>query len=149
MGKGKKNGKKPGFGANPSTDKTPRLGANPSTEELKPVWRVGRIDFGGPWCPQKSMPEADLLDVIDRLRGLESMTWDQIGATGSHFVEVWKLIKEAKERLQELKIDDIDELYSLRFTNLMRLWGIREGRVFSALWWDPEHKICPSPKKHT
>ncbi len=95
------------------------------------------------------MVEAPLIEVVKKLGQFESMTWFQIDAAGSHPIEVYKLIKVARDRLEELKLDDFDELYSLRLTGTQRLWGIRDRNVFRALWWDPEHEICPSPKKHT
>jgi predicted DNA-binding transcriptional regulator AlpA len=42
-----------------------------------------------------------------------------------------------------------NDLFSLRLSSLERLWGLRSNDVFSVLWWDPNHQICPSPKKHT
>lgn len=90
-----------------------------------------------------------LVEITKKLGQLESQTWPEIAQKGSHAVEVWKLIPEARERLKHLKLDDLDTLYSLRFTGKERVWGIRSNDVFSALWWDPEHAICPAQLKHT
>lgn len=47
--------------------------------------------------------------VVERLKGLEGMTWVEIGAgTKSHNVSVNDLIKEAKKRLEELRLDDLE-----------------------------------------
>jgi len=62
---------------------------------------------------------------------------------------VASIIKDAQKRLEELKLDDVDQLYSLRLNGRERLWGIRSNDKFSILWWDPEHQICPAPLKHT
>jgi hypothetical protein len=48
-----------------------------------------------------------------------------------------------------LRHDDFDELWRFRFDGLHRLWGLRLDDWFYALWWDPEHKVCPSTLKHT
>lgn len=45
--------------------------------------------------------------------------------------------------------DDLDQLFSLRLTVRKRVWGIKEGNIFWILWWDPEHEVCKSHKKHT
>ena len=67
----------------------------------------------------------------------------------NHNVSVDKLIKEAQERLLEIFSEQLDELTSLRLTGNQRVWGkIYEG-VMDLLWWDAEHRICPSYKKHT
>jgi hypothetical protein len=131
----------------PEQGKVPRERADQETD-TKPVWRLGRLDFDGPWCPKK-MVEAPLLEVVQKLGQIETMSWVQIDSAGSHFIGVHKIIKDAKTRLVELKMDDLEELYSLRLTGIQRLWGIRERNVFRALWWDPGHEICPSVKKHT
>ena len=76
------------------------------------------------------------------------MTWADVKKR-DHPIERNKIITEAQQRLEELQRDDVDELWRLRFTGQQRLWGIRNQRVFRILWWDPEHKICPTTKKHT
>jgi len=40
-------------------------------------------------------------------------------------------------------------MYAIRLSGKKRVWGIREGRLFSLVWWDPEHTVGPSEKKHT
>jgi hypothetical protein len=81
---------------------------------------------------------------------MESMTWGQVeGATGSHFVEVDAIVPDAQRRLEEIGKDEQGRLFSLRITGEMRLWGIRDIAILRLLWWDPEHQVCPSHKKHT
>lgn len=130
-----------------NSSKNPKAGPAQDTDG-RPVWKIGRIDFGGPWCPTALQKET-LLEVIKRLRSFEGTTWVDLERGGSHFISVDKLITEARKRLEELRLDDTDALFSLRLSNLERLWGLRFNNVFSVLWWDPEHKICPSPLKHT
>jgi hypothetical protein len=77
------------------------------------------------------------------------MTLGEILGRNNHRVSVEILCKEARDRLSELKLDDVDELLSLRLTGAQRIWGILEHNVVSLLWWDPNHQVCPSPKKYT
>ncbi len=56
------------------------------------------------------------------------------------------MISKAQSRLLHLKLDDEEELFRFRLDGESRVWGIREGRVFRILWWDPGHEICPSAK---
>ena len=95
------------------------------------------------------MDSATLKKVLTRLKPLETMPWREITNTGSHPIDVSAIIKEARERLAEIGQDDTDQLYSLRVEGALRIWGIRDGRVLKILWYDPEHAICPSPKKGT
>jgi hypothetical protein len=114
----------------------------------RPVWRIGRIDAGGPWCPHE-MTADDFGALLKRLKDFETMTWPEIERGGSHFIGTESLIAEAQKRLADLHLDDFEQLFSLRLHGKPRLWGLRFGSIFSALWWDAEHAICPAPKKHT
>jgi hypothetical protein len=87
---------------------------------------------------------------MGKLKSFESMTWQEIeGPSGSHFIEVSQCAKDARDRLRALQYDDIDMLFSLRISGRARVFGIRERRILRILWWDPEHQICPSAKRHT
>jgi len=134
-------------GAAPVSTKHPRVESR-SIPTGRPVWKVGRTDFGGPWCP-KRMAEANLHQILDKLKSIENSTWPDIERGGSHFIPVSNVIKDAQARLRHLKLDDIDQLFSLRLTGAERLWGLRTNDVFSLLWWDPNHEICPSELRHT
>lgn len=80
------------------------------------------------------------------------MTWSEIlvdSKKQNHTIPIPELSKEAQSRLREIGNDDIDTLISLRLSGKRRVWGIRTGSTLSILWWDPEHRVCPSKKKHT
>jgi hypothetical protein len=107
------------------------------------------VDLGGPWC-WRTIDGDGLVEVLGKLKSFESMTWEEIdGPTGSHGVEVGKLSRDAQERLVRIHQDDVDQLFSLRISGRRRVWGIMDEHVFRVLWWDPEHQVCPSAKKHT
>ena len=146
MGHGPKKPK--AFGGFPSQKKTPREEPPPLADK-KPAWRLGRIDFGGPWCPM-GLDQATLTEITKKLGGFEGSEWPEIEKGGSHFVAPNKIITVAQRRFAELRLDTrADELFSLRLSAKERIWGLRKQNVFSALWWDPEHAICPSVLKHT
>lgn len=132
----------------PEETRAPRaLPANPRARS--PVWAFRIVDLGGPWC-WTVLDGRSLGEVLGRFRAFESMTWEQIdGPTGSHAVEPWKLSKPAQRRLREIHQDDASELFSLRITGRCRVWGILDEHILRILWWDPEHQVCPSPRKHT
>jgi hypothetical protein len=139
--------KKPFFtGRPPDSSKIPRSPQIQPTGE--PVWKFGRIDFDGPWCP-KCLSKDLLLQIVQRLKSFEQSSWKDLENGGSHFIDVQEIIQEAKNRLVKLKLDDTDQLFSLRLSNRERIWGLRFIDTFSILWWDPDHQICPSFKKHT
>lgn len=115
-----------------------------------PLWAFVIVDLGVPWCWSR-MDGATIAEVLGRLKHFESMTWSEIEAgTGSHLIrDHGGLSKAARDRLQEIEQDDTDTLFSLRIGGKSRIFGIREGGVLRILWWDPEHEIYPSRKKHT
>jgi hypothetical protein len=128
--------------------KTPRLGTNPEdANKQTPVWSVSKFDHDGIWGKDKFGDHTIIWDeLLPKLSSYETMTWNDIyrNKKRDHSVEVWKLIKEARDRLAELKLDETEELFRFRLSGTGRLWGIRNGRVFILLWWDPDHEICPS-----
>jgi hypothetical protein len=134
-------------GKAPIVDRTPRVAAAPPTDR-NPVWRVGKIDTECPWCFH-DIDGSELKKVAEKLKSFETMTWPDIERGGSHLVSVDQLIPAAQRRLQELRLDDFDELFSLRLGGKPRIWGTKNNNVFSALWWDPEHVICPVERRHT
>jgi hypothetical protein len=112
-------------------------------------WRCNRLDWDGPWSWRGVQIILALSDIVPKLHDFESMNWGDIeGKTGSHFVKVSDLCNEARDRLTTMD-EDADSLFSLRLTNKMRIWGIRDLAIFRLIWWDPEHSVCPSLKKNT
>ena len=75
------------------------------------------------------------------------MTWAEImrtaggrtRGTNHHFVEVEKLTRQAKERLTEIRQDNVSELFSLRLDATKRIYGIRDRRALKLLWYAPHH----------
>jgi hypothetical protein len=59
------------------------------------------------------------------------------------------MIDEAQRRLTEIDRDEQAQLFSIRIAAKKRIWGIRDIVILRLLWWDPNHEVCPSPKKHT
>jgi hypothetical protein len=112
------------------------------------TWRFSWIDHDGPWSLQ-DVPAENLRAILAKLGGWEMMTWGQIQGEdpkSQHSVEPYRLIKAARDRLGVLKLDDLDEVFRFRLTGKQRLWGVPLQNVFYLLWWDPDHKICPSGK---
>lgn len=118
-----------------------------------PSWRFERTDIGYRW----DISTAVFAEIIQALTNFERMTWGEInkqthdnGKSSNHPVRPYKLSKEAQNRFAELKLDEYaDQLYSLRLKNKTRIYGILRDGIFSILWYEEEHEIYPSVKKHT
>ena len=132
----------------PTATREPKFGVAVDGH-TSPVWRLSQLDWDGPWCPSKCA-DAGVREILTRLAGFETMNWVEIKSKGSHTVGAEGIVKAARQRLTERNLDEwADHLTSLRMGGKERLWGFLRAGVFHALWWDPEHQIYPSPKKHT
>ena len=129
------------------------------SDHLTICWHLGKFDWDGPWGDQ-ACTNLDFRHLLNEtVSKWETMTWAALyGAGGgrsngnnSHPIETSKLSLKAKKRLQDIKLDDIESVVSLRVQNKVRFYGIRDGRAFQFLWYDPWHDVkekavCPSSK---
>jgi hypothetical protein len=131
--------------------KTARRSEDPgSTNAMQPVWVFAAMDEGGPWGRKLLTESAIWDDILPKMRNFESMTWSQIelDRKRNHSIPISDLCKEAQKRIEVISLD-VDELFRFRLTGEQRLWGVRDRNRFKLLWWDPEHKVCPSQKRNT
>jgi hypothetical protein len=70
-----------------------------------------------------------LREIHEKLKNFETMTLAEILGRNNHMASVESLSREASKRLEELKLDDIEELLSLRLTGTNRIWGILEHNI--------------------
>jgi hypothetical protein len=95
------------------------------------------------------MAREDFDRVLAKLQNFESMKWREILGEDHHLIPVERLCKQAQDRLESIRLDDIDEVLSMRVGGLERVIGWRFDGAVYLLWWDPRHEACPSKKKHT
>lgn len=107
-------------------------------------WCFRLFDKDKSWHDERYSEET-FREVAHLLKNYSIRTWGQIeqDRQRDHAVEISNLGKDAQKRLEELKLDDFGPLWRFRFSGLKRIWGIRIGRFFQVLWWDPQHKVCP------
>jgi len=93
--------------------------------------------------------------IYPKLCNFEKQTWEEIerdthgneNKSKHHYIKVDQIIKEARDRLDQLNLKDVDELFSLRLEGKLRIYGIRRLNYMEILWVDPNHEICPSKKR--
>ena len=146
----KNHSKQPTAQYNPTSAKVPKLDSSiGSISDLYPSWHFDKLDleFRNKW----EVIDRDCLinEILPKLKEYEKMQWKEIGGRSSHFVSVSSIISEAQRRLEQLKLEDTEHLFSFRLSGTKRIYGIQYNSIIKLLWWDPHHLICPSPKKYT
>jgi hypothetical protein len=89
-------------------------------------------------------------EILAKMQQFETQTWGEIirDRERNHPVAVEDMAPEAQRRIERLGLD-VDGLFRFRLDGQKRLWGIRDCAHFKIVWWDPEHKVCPSIRRHT
>lgn len=114
----------------------------------RPSWRFSTADKGGEfrWPDDPQI----LIEILIKLSSFDSMSWNAIEGRAHHFVSEESLSSSAIKRLSELQKDDlIEALFSFHLSGKKRILGIRYKDHVNLLWYDPDHKACPSTLKHT
>lgn len=96
----------------------------------------------------RSVTAEQLLKIHTRLKEFERLTWGEIltprqGRPIHHRHPVNQIADEAREQLRRKKLDDTEDLVSLRLEGRARIWGVLQGSVLLILWWDPDHLVYP------
>jgi hypothetical protein len=145
----KKPAKKPVWAQSPPTEKTPKgLGKAESYKTQHPSWRTHLVDMSGPFGWDQATVDLVLRRVVTKLHNYESMTFEQMEEAGCHDIAWERLSRDARARLEATNLADLD-LYSVVITGRQRVLARRDVARLHILWWDPDHKACPSKKRHT
>lgn len=143
--------KRPSLLTQPHPQKIASSKEQPDWWSFNIAWRISRMEMCDPFGWHEL--DAQMLHYIrEKLSNFESMTLNEIFVKHrkqNHGVPIKGLRREAIRRLADLRLDDIDELYTLHLSGKERIWGILNHNVLTLLWWDPTHQACPSEKKHT
>lgn len=134
---------------NPRGNKNPKHLNDPTGFfDWNPSWSFSRCDFDHEFW---SLNNSDIInDIIPKLSNFEKLKWKEIiqDKEHNHWIYSNKLIKAAQDRINE-KNWCYDQLFSLRLGGKMRLFGHIENGIYYIIWYDENHEICPSNKKHT
>jgi hypothetical protein len=131
-------------------EKLPKSIENPDSYfKLKPTWSFSRCDQNH---EKWSLAQCDDIfsSIILKLVDFERRTWADIenDKTHNHWIDASNLSREAQKRLKEV-YPEFDKVFSLHLTGTLRLIGYILGGTYFIFWYDAEHEVCPSTKKHT
>lgn len=134
-----------------------KIGGDPESFDKETIaWQFFRLDRHHAYWGWNRLRPPEWRDVLSHLVSFEGLRWadlkGQAGGrnrgTNHHPIEISGFNKSARDRLHELHLDDFTSLFSLRITNTLRLYGVREGRVLQIVWYDPHHGsrcgACPT-----
>lgn len=139
--------KKPRTKHRPQDTKKPAVTQHrpdPGIEGVPLAWRFKEADQGGPFAWSNLNDPIKYKEIIEKLSELEQLDQAIIKRRGNHPIPVEKIEKSTRDRLVEIKKDDIDEILSLRLTGTERVWAIqrlKHRNILRVLWWDPNHSV--------
>ena len=145
----RKNPKVPKTEYNPVVNKTPRFASDPSFDGKPMSWRFSSADKNGPFAWVNLDEPTAYKETLEKLVSFETMNETDLRNGGCHPIAISDLSREAQRRLEEIYCDDLDSLFSFRITGGCRIFAIFQGNIMRVLWYDPDHNVCPSTKKHT
>ncbi len=128
-----------------------------SSENIVPTWMFDKIDRNGKFAFDIKRKDFDHYEFLDKMLSYATMTWSQLrkqthddGKSKHHYLEIDKLSKEARDRLTAMRLEEnSDQIFSIALRNKLRVVGLKDNDKFHILWYDPQHDIYPSTKRHT
>lgn len=122
-----------------------------------PLWRLTLLDQDHIEDWSWRVTGETIRKIVAFLTEMERLTWHEVRdqQTGGNrrrgakhkFIPVDSLCDLARRRLEELGIVEFEQVFRFRMGNMERLWGVisdEDPRVFYPIWWDPDHRVCPS-----
>lgn len=136
----------------PQPGKVPRIAQHedPDTNQRKIRFVFDMVDHDGLWAPH--LPEQSLIqELFERFAELEGMTWGEAQRAPDFFKteDIGGCPNTAVQKRLMEEYQGLDSLGRFRVGGKKRLWGVRDAHEFHVIWWDPEHEVWPSKKKHT
>jgi len=144
--------KKPATKFAPKNAKQPLPGVDldQAAQSERLSWRLSILDTHGGHFGWKKCGLAKIEEIHEKLCHHEKMSIKEFHTLpGTNKIPVDRLSKKARDRIEELNLDDAEELFEIRLSGKERVWGTMTGAVFNLLWWDPNHEVYEVKKKHT
>lgn len=153
----------PNQGVSTETPKhVPGTAADPTPHVAERVrWTAREIDHGVSddetcdWSWHLTSQEST--DLLKFLEELTQKTWGEVQRETSgkhkkhHGHALDSICQAAQDRLdsQGLTAQGEEELFRFRLSGTRRLWGFKTGSLFKIIWWDKDHRVYPTEKRHT
>jgi hypothetical protein len=141
------------FGANsPKGGKSPVLTPlDPGYNRIRACWRIQKLQLVSPYGWHELSP-TEIAQMQRKLAQFEGRTWNEIFVNDkkyNHSVPVSEFDCPTAKQWMRTNLPREDELWTLYLGSTERIWGIRRDGAFHIIFWDPDHQIKLSHKKHT
>jgi len=121
-----------------------------STNGETMILRFDMLDRDGLFAFDLDRRDFQHREVFEKLIQYSNMTWNQITSQTHdqkgkhHMLNANGLSGEARERVRAKHYEEYsDSIFSLALQNRLRVIGIRIGREFHVVWYDPNHEFYP------
>ena len=135
----------------PKGGKTAVITPEDGTNWMRACWRIQRVQLVDPYGWHE-LSLAQLGEMQNKLAQIEEKTWNEIFVEDkkrNHPIPVADFDCPRAKRWMRANLPREDELWTLYLSTTERVWGIRRDGAFHIIFWDPNHKIKISHKKHT
>ncbi|BDR53130.1 hypothetical protein KIM372_10370 [Bombiscardovia nodaiensis] len=119
------------------------------------IFRFDAVDLEGdcPWS-LANMTVADHAELLAKLKEYERSTVGELTSATMHNFTIYHDFSrcpnsQAVQRLGSHYEREGDSIARFSLSGKKRLYGFLIDNHFHIVWWDPEHEIWPSHKKHT
>ena len=136
---------------NPKFDRTPRKLTDPiSFDDTNFKWCVHNnyIDYDHQQFGWRKVKIIHFLrKIVQLLQSYEGLKWHEVKRKPHcHPWGLDEIPKECYSRLEERQID-IEQLFQIGLGNKPRIIGYKTRSIFYLMWYDPDHKFCPTKAK--
>jgi len=140
------------FGGNaPKGGKTAVITPEDGTNWMRACWRIQKLQLVNPYGWHE-LNAAEVLRMRQKLSQFEQRTWNEIFVRDkgyNHSVPVADFDCPHAKQWMSQNLPREDELWTLYLGSTERVWGLRREGAFHVIFYDPDHQIKVSLKKHT
>jgi len=140
------------FGGNaPKGGKTAVITPEDGTNWMRACWRIQKLQLVNPYGWHE-LNAAEVLRMRQKLSQFEQRTWNEIFVRDkgyNHSVPVADFDCPHAKQWMSQNLPREDELWTLYLGSTERVWGLRRECAFHVIFYDPDHQIKVSLKKHT
>jgi len=135
----------------PKTQKHTKSAIEPNNYDKLPAsWGFSKLIRGGKWDVSADDWKIWNNKILPQLMKFEGMTWAQIkvipkdgknGGNKHHHVPIESFTEAGKKEVKKYNLH-YDEMFSLRLSNLERIFGVLDKGILHIIWYDDKHEIC-------